>query len=467
MKAYFIGIGGSGVSALAQYYLYHGWEVSGSDSAPSEITNQLAEKGAQVHTGDPRSDRIPEDVDLVVYSAAIPDNHPELARAGQLFHEQPRVLRVLSYSEALGELTQRHTTIAVTGTHGKGTTTGMLSRALIDAGFDPTVICGTQLPYLGDANFRSGDSRWLLIEADEAYASFLHYAPYCAVIVNIDFDHPEYYRDIHHTRNTFAAFAERITSNGILVANGDDHNARYVGEGLRRSRPDITLHYFPQQEHDRETVQEALTLPGAQYIEDGTAALAVSRALGIADTTSVPAIGAYQTAARRLQREDITLDGKTITVISDYAHHPAEVIATLDTISQLYPERSIHVIFQPHQYTRFRQLFDSFCKAFAAVAADSIIVTDVYRVAGRDTDAVVQQVMQEGSPQDLARCISQHRRTARREGAVAYHPFRVTELAQTIRKNTEDNAVVVCMGAGDIHEVFRALTAPATTKYHR
>ncbi len=459
MKAYFIGIGGIGVSALAQYYLHNGWEVAGSDIAETQITAHLRELGATVHTGKQSAEHIPADLDVVVvYSAAISQDNPELKRARELMNKQGNITQVMSYAEALGELTGQYKTIAVAGTHGKGTTTAMLAHILIAAGFDPTVICGTRLPQFGNSNFRAGSSEWLLVEADEAYSAFLHHTAYEAVITNIDFDHPEWFTDENAVIYAFTAFGERIAPNGLVIMNGEDHNAHRVGEELRARRPDITIHYFPQQEADKEAVAGVLRVPGAHNVENGCAALDAARALGITDRVSLPALGKYRGAWRRMQTEDIAKNGKQLTVVSDYAHHPAEVSATCSALREAYVDRPLWIAFQPHHSERWRALYENFLASLESVSCDRLYITDVYRVVGREEADSRQQAEEKHNPAQFTRTLNQHREAVGSAANARYMPFDAHGFAHHILHNAPDRAVIALLGAGNIHDVFLALT---------
>ena len=218
MKTHFIGIGGIGVSALAQYYLAKGHEVSGSDLQSSEITDFLKDKGMKIATGGHFADNVKSDFNLVVYSPAVPKDNPEILQA------QKFGIKTASYPEALGELTRQHFTIAISGSHGKSTTTAMVGLALIEAGMDPTVIVGTRLKEFGNSNFRMGHSSFLVIEACEYDDSFIHYSPKIIVVTNVDKEHLDYFKTFANVKKAFKDFISRLPKDGFLVANRDDKN---------------------------------------------------------------------------------------------------------------------------------------------------------------------------------------------------------------------------------------------------
>ena len=220
MKIHFIGIGGIGVSALARYYLKKGYIVSGSDLVASEITKALEKLEAKIFIGKHKAKNLAKDVDLVVYSPAVPKDNPELLKA------KSYKLKTKSYPQALGELTKKHFTIAVCGSHGKSTVAAMIGLVLTKARLDPTVILGTKLREFRDSNCRVGKGNYLVIEADEYKESFLNYWPKVIVLLNIEYDHPDYFKNLAHYVKTFEKFVLHLPKDGILVANRDDKNTK-------------------------------------------------------------------------------------------------------------------------------------------------------------------------------------------------------------------------------------------------
>jgi UDP-N-acetylmuramate--alanine ligase len=218
MRVHFIGIGGIGVSSLAQYFLAKGHTVSGSDLVSSEITDFLKKKGAKIFIGRHKKENLKEGVGLVVFSPAIGEKNPELLEA------KKRKILIQSYPQTLGNLTKKYFTIAVSGTHGKSTTTAMISLILSKAGLDPTVILGTKLKEFGDTNFRFGKSKYLIIEADEHFASFLNYWPKIIVLTSLEADHLDYYKNFNNYISAFKKFISHLPNNGYLIINGDDKN---------------------------------------------------------------------------------------------------------------------------------------------------------------------------------------------------------------------------------------------------
>lgn len=375
MKVHFIGIGGIGVSALAQYYLAKGHEVSGSDLVGSKITEDLKNKGAVIYLG-PNSVENIKDYDLVIHSPAVKSGNPEIVEA------ERKGIRVLSYPQALGELTKEHFTIAVSGTHGKSTTTAMISLILVEAGFDPTVIVGTKLKEFGDSNFRMGKSEYLIIEACEHEASFLNYWPKIIVVTNIEEDHLDFYINLENIKKAFNEFVSHLKSDGLLIKTEDTiiNTDRKV------------INYSLNEKKDVEKLKEIIKIPGEHNILDALAALKVARVLNIKDEVSSSALSKYAGSWRRF--EETQLPG--FILIDDYGHHPTEILATLRGAREKYPGKKIFCVFQPHQYQRTYLLFDDFVKAFKEAIEkkliDKLFLIDIYDVAGRESKEAKEKV---------------------------------------------------------------------------
>jgi len=372
MKIHFIGIGGIGVSALAQYYLSKGDEVSGSDPYESEMTLKLKEKGANVLIGENKKDNI-KDYDLVVYSPAVKNDNPELA------YSVEKGIKVLSYPQALGELTKDYFTIAVSGTHGKSTTTSLISLILIEAGLDPTVIVGTRLKEFNGSNFRKGNSKYLIIEACEHEASFLNYSPDIALILNIEEDHLDYYKNIENIYKAFNNFASLIKDNGILIKKKD-----------LKIETDKKVIDFSLEEID--FLRGVMGVPGEHNLLNALASIKVARVLNIKDDVSFEALSKFKGTWRRFDEHIIN----NIVLIDDYAHHPTEILATLKSIREKYPQKRIYCAFQPHQYQRTFLLLDGFIKTFKEVIdnnlVDKLFLIDIYDVLGREDEELRSKI---------------------------------------------------------------------------
>ena len=328
MKIHFIGIGGIGVSALAQYYLEKGHQISGSDLAASEITDFLKEKGVTILIGN-SVENISKNMDLVVYSPAVKPDNPELAQAISYN------LKAISYPEALGELTKQYYTIAISGAHGKSTTTALIGLILIKAGLDPTVIIGTKLKEFGGSNFRMGESKYLVIEACEYDSSFSHYFPKITVVTNVDKEHLDYFKTFKNVIKEFKRFIEKLPPGGFLVANGKDKNIPKV----KKAR--FSTFYYATKQKEAGKLKKMLQIPGKHNVSNALAALTVARILNIKDSVAFASLSEYRGSWRRFELKKGMAGNKEITVISDYGHHPTEILATLSSVREKYPNKKI------------------------------------------------------------------------------------------------------------------------------
>jgi len=450
MNVHFIGIGGIGVSALARYYLEKGVKVTGSDLVASEITNGLKKLGAKIFIGlhNPKCLKWSfKQLDLVIYSPAVPTNNPELKRAKEFG------IKCLSYPQALGELTKKYFTIAISGTHGKSTTTAMIGLLLVKAGLDPTVLVGTKLKKFGDSNCRVGKSKYLVIEADEHMASFLNYWPKIIVLTTIEVDHLDYYKNLRNILKTFKEYIGHLPQNGILVANRDDLNI------LKILRPTPLKHknvnntfstavenvlYYSLRQKEVKKIKKILKVPGEHNIYNALAALTVARALKIPDKISFKALSEYRGSWRRFETKQLTINNKQLTIINDYAHHPTEIKVTLNAAREKYPKKKIWCVFQPHQYQRTYYLFKDFVKVFKKAPVDKLIITDIYDVAGREEKRIKEKVNSE----KLIKKIN--------KPWAAYLPME--KIESYLKRNLRGGEMVMIMGAGDIYNLAVHLT---------
>lgn len=405
MKIHFIGIGGIGVSALARYYLAKGHRVSGSDLASSEITEALAKAGAKISIGE---NIIPKDADLIIYSPAVRVGKTDIFIRG-------RDVPTLSYPEALGQLTKEYFTIAVSGTHGKTTTTAMLALILIKAGLDPTVIIGTKLKEFDNTNFRAGKSQYLLIEADEHFASFLNYWPKVITITNIEADHLDFYKNLKNIKIAFKKFISHLPKDGILI----------TGKSIDKK--------------ELLRVKKILKVPGDHIAYDALIALNTTRALKIPDKISLKALAEYHGAWRRFE----ILKTKPFTLIADYGHNPQKASATLKAAREKYPKKKIWCVYQPHQYERTYFLFNDFIRAFRKTPIDRLIITDIFDVAGRESKKIRQKV----DAQKMVKAINKEN--------VSYLPK--DKIVPYLKKEVRGGEVVIIMGAGDIYLIDKEL----------
>ncbi|MBZ9572096.1 UDP-N-acetylmuramate--L-alanine ligase [Patescibacteria group bacterium] len=440
MKIHFIGIGGIGVSALSQYYLKKGWEVSGSDLVSSEITEILKNKGAKIFIGKHHAKNLSRGINLVIYTPAVQSDNPEFKEA------KKRKIKLQSYPQALGELTKKYQTIAISGSHGKSTTCTMIALILIRAGLDPTVILGTKLREFGSSrvgtvgNFRFGKSKYLVIEADEWQASFLNYWPKIIVLTNIEREHLDYYKNLNHILKTYKKYILHLPKDGVLIANKDDPNTTklLLLKSMRSTFSTIVgnvLHYSLRQ-NEAKKIKRILKIPGKHNISNALAALAVARVLKIPDKITFLALSEYEGSWRRFE----IIKTKPFTLISDYAHHPTNVRVTLKAAREKFKRKKIWVVFQPHQYQRTYYLFDDFVKVLKAAPIDKLIITDIYDVAGREKKKIKGQV----SSKKLVKAIN-------KKWAICLPS--IEKAANYLKKHLKGGEVVIVMGAGDIYKL--------------
>jgi len=436
---HFIGVGGIGVSALARYFLSQGWQVSGSDLARSEIVDELASAGALIFIGH-RPTNVPKDVDTVIYSPAVKRNNPELKIARQLG------AKIQSYPEALGELTKKYFTIAVSGSHGKSTVTALIGLILAKAGLDPTVIIGTKLREFGNSNFRAGKSKYLVIEADEWNRSFHNYFPKIAVLTNIDKEHLDTYKTFRGVAAGFARYLKNLFKDGVAIFNWGDRELRRLGQRIAKRRTGSAIFY-----NKSKFKKHPLQIPGRHNQVNAEAAWQTFGV--IAKNANLKQNNAnlrkiandvfrnYHGAWRRLEKLPITNYQLPITAIyTDYAHHPTEIKATLQALREKYPKERIACVFEPHQQDRLTRLFKDFVHAFDE--ADTVILMPVYKVAGREDPPA-------GGGKDsfaLAQEIKE------RKASVFY----AQDFAAAIKALAQNSSgVVVFMSAGDLDSQLR------------
>jgi UDP-N-acetylmuramate--alanine ligase len=419
---YFLGIGGIGVSALARLYLSRGETVVGSDSYDSEIIKRLKEEGAQINIGN-KPENIPQGCDLFVYTPAAKADNPEMVEA------KNRGLRMLSYPEALGELSKDYKTIAVAGTHGKSTTTSMIALMMVEAGFDPTVIVGTKLKQFGDSNFRAGKSDYLVIEACEYGGSFLNYYPKIAVITNIEGDHLDYYGNMENLRKAFVEFVSHVPQDGLLVQlKGLDLET--VAESEE----------FSIDDKEAVEIKKIIGLPGDHNLMNGLATYKVGKYLGVPEPLILNSLSKYEGSWRRFD----TFDLGDFILIDDYAHHPTEIRATLASAREKYPDKKICCVYQPHQYQRTQFLFDDFVSAFKDCLGghvDKLLMLEVYDVVGREgNDELRKNYGAESLCKTIGSPICEY-----------------IGAGEDLSKKIEGYDVVIMMGAGNIYDLSQVL----------
>ncbi len=439
-----IGIGGTGMRALAQMLLESGASVSGSDATPWGPVERLKDQGAVIHTGQ-NPDNVPDGCDLVVYSAAIDSQNPELAAARQSGAE------VVKYSEMLGRLMARRMGIAIAGTHGKSTTTAMVAYVLVAAGKRPSFVVGATVDQLGGPS-GVGPGEHFVAEACEFDRSFLHLSPCLGAILNIEEDHLDCYSDVGAIVEAFRAFTARIDPAGVLIANGEDRN---VAEAVRNAACEVQTFGFDENCRWRganlvETMGRyqmdvlfdgelycrlPVPLTGLHNAYNALSAIALLHHAGVDNRRSAALLSGFTGTQRRMTPK---AQAGGITILDDYAHHPTEIQVTLRAIQQTYRPQRLICVFQPHQYSRTRFLLNDFARSFGA--ADETILPDIYfvRDSVREKDYI--------SSKDLVSQIRLH-------GGRATYLRSFDEICAHLREYLEPGDVVVTMGAGDIWKV--------------
>ncbi len=449
-----VGIGGSGMGGIAEVLLNLGYQVRGSDLKPNAVTERLQRLGAQIAFGHDAANVGPANV--VVVSSAVRADNPEVRAAIE------RRIPVVPRAEMLGELMRFRYAIAVAGTHGKTTTTSLIASILAEGGEDPTFVIGGRLKS-ADTNARLGAGRYLVAEADESDASFMHLQPLIAVVTNIDNDHlATYAGEFDRLKQSFVDFLHNLPFYGMAVLCADDAQVRAVLP--RVARPILTYgieqaadvratniiqqglqNRFEVQRRNAGPLAVTLNLPGRHNVLNSLAAIAIATDLGVADAAIQKALAEFQGIDRRLQpMGELELGGpagQPITLVDDYGHHPTEVAASLQAIRQAWPGRRLVLAFQPHRYTRTRDLLDDFAQVLSS--ADAVLVTEVYAagetpVAGADGRAICRAIRSRG----------------RVEPVFVEH---IEKLPEALAGVVQAGDVVVTMGAGSIGAAAHAL----------
>ncbi len=449
-SVHFVGIGGSGMSGIAEVMLSLGYAVQGSDLKPNKQTKRLVEQGATVFIGH-ASDNI-SDADAVVVSSAVDETNPEVAAAKE------QLMPVVSRAEMLAELMRFRYSVAVAGTHGKTTTTSLVASVLAEGGLDPTFVIGGRLKS-ADANARLGQGDYLVAEADESDASFVHLKPMLAIVTNIDADHMSTYDgDIEKLKSSFVEFLHNLPFYGLAVVCSDDPGVNEVLGDIGRS---ITTYgtnadadvrainiEFAKGRTEFDVVRcgdgggavspamhVTLGLPGTHNVLNALAAIAVADELQISSDAVVKALEEFEGIDRRFQQMgDVTTAAGTVKLVDDYGHHPTEIAATLSAAKTGWPDKRIVLVFQPHRYSRTRDLMDDFATVLSDV--DVLLLLDVYAageepIAGADGRAMARAIRTRGSVEPV-------------------FVESLDYLKPVLLDLIEDGDLVLTMGAGDI-----------------
>lgn len=445
---HFVGIGGIGMSGIAELLLYLGYKVSGSDLRSSDTTRRLQKIGGIIHQGH-QADWV-AGADVVVVSSAVAADNPEVIAARE------QQIPVIQRAEMLAELMRlKKYGIAIAGSHGKTSTSSLIAAVLHEAGLDPTVAVGGKVDCFGGSNAHLGEGEFLVAEADESDGSFLKLWPVIEVVTNIDLEHVDYYRDLHHIKETFLEFISRIPFYGAVVLCLDDANIASLLPQIQRRK--ITYGLTEQADlHAAKIEKQGLSSdfsvyfrgkelgrvrrnsPGRHVILNTLAAIAVALELEIEFPVIAHALEKFEGVQRRLQ---IKGEKQGILVVDDYGHHPTEIRATLDAIRDGWPDRRLVVVFQPHRYSRTKGLFNEFATAF--YRADVLILTDIYAASEQPIEGVTSA--------SLLEAIKQH---GQRQ---AHHHANLATLPADLFDFIEPGDLVLTLGAGSIVQIGEQL----------
>ncbi len=454
IKVHFIGIGGISMSGLAEILLDRGFTVSGSDRSPSELTKILEDKGIKVYYGQ-CAGNITDDIDLVVYTAAIREDNEEYAEVKR------RGIPMLTRAELLGQIMKNYeVAAAVAGTHGKTTTTSMITDIMLEAELDPTISVGGMLKEIG-GNIRIGSSGYFVTEACEYTNSFLSFNPTACIILNIEEDHLDFFKDIDDIRASFRRFAQLLPDDGILIINADIDKYGELMEGLKckmvtvSSTTGVSADYTASDisydglgcatftvHRSKDTGKGdsaviTLHVPGAHNIGNALAAIAFADHLGIDEALIAAGLEKFSGTDRRFQVKGMIegADKGEVTVVDDYAHHPTEIRATL-TAAANYPHKRIVCVFQPHTYTRTKAFFDDFVDVLTL--ADVVVLAEIYAAREKDT---------------LGMSSSLIRDELKKKGREAYSFSTFDEIEDFLRKKCLGGDLLITMGAGDVVKI--------------
>lgn len=447
---HFIGIGGAGMGGIAEVLVNEGYRITGSDIAKNTMTQRLIKAGAEVFIGHHQNNV--KDASVVVVSTAIDEQNPEIIAA-----RQARI-PVVRRAEMLAELMRFRHGIAIAGTHGKTTTTSLVASIFAQAKLDPTFIIGGLLNSAG-SNARVGSSRFLIAEADESDASFLHLQPMVSVITNIEEDHMETYQgSLEKMKDTYVEFIHNLPFYGLAVVCVDSPVAKELLP--RFSRPVITygeskdadyrLQNFSQQGNtcrfevvnkQGEQLDVTLNMPGKHNALNATAAIAVAKDEGISDSAILSALALFEGVGRRFQHYgEFKNERGSVMLVDDYGHHPSEVAATINAIKQGWPDKRLVMIYQPHRYTRTRDLYEDFVKVLSE--ADQLLLLDVYSAG--------EQPIVGADSKSLCRSL-------RQRGKEPIHIADHSELSHVLADLLADNDLVLTQGAGNIGQLVKTL----------
>lgn len=442
LKVHFIGIGGISMSGLAETLLHYGYKVSGSDSHTSGIIDRLIKKGAKVAIGHDAGNVV--DADLVVYTAAVKWDNPELTKAKELN------IPITDRAEFLGQIMKQYKYgVAVSGTHGKTTTTSLIAIIMNNAKLDPTIMVGGEVDAIG-GNVRPGKSPYFVTEACEYVESFLRLYPYVGIILNVDADHLDYYTGIEHIIESFNKFANLVPEDGYVIVCSDDKNAMKACTGIKSgivtfgleseatwtakniSYNDKGCGMFDAYYKGEYFGSFKLNIPGKHNISNALCAIGCAGLFNIDKEIIQKSFEEFYGTHRRFEKKG---EFNSITVIDDYAHHPTEIMATLSA-ARNYPHNKLWCVFQPHTYSRTIKLLDEFSKAFNDV--DELILTDIYAAREKDTGEINSRILTEN---------------IRKNGVNVKYVSSFDDIEEYLKRNGSPGDVILTMGAGDVYKI--------------
>ncbi|GBD33908.1 UDP-N-acetylmuramate--L-alanine ligase [bacterium HR34] len=442
-KAYIIGIGGIGASAVAKYLLHRGWQVEGSDMSKSEITENLEKIGVKVKIPQ-KKENVPEDVDLIIKNPAITEKNVELQRALEI--QKKKNIKIKNWQEVLSDVSKEKFTLAVCGTHGKSTTTSMLSIMMVKTKLDPTCIIGTNIKEFGNTNFRSGKSNYFVIEADEYEGNFLNYWPNVVILTSIDKDHLDYFKNLRNIFSNFEKFILKLPKNGVLICNKDSENVMKLANRIKKKRKDIKIIYYSLKDKDSKKIKKVLKVPGSHNVSNALAVFKVGKVLGLKEKDILKSLSVFKGVWRRFDIRKINSKnfGK-ITIVHDYAHNPQKVKAAIQGVFEKWPNKRIWIVFQPHQRQRTYYLFNDFIKALKEV--ENLILTEIYDVPGREVDKISAHISSKHLYEKLKKYTDK-----------IWFVKDYKDVPKFLKdKFNKKSDIILIMGAGDIYELEKYL----------
>lgn len=443
---HFIGIGGSSMSGLAELAAKQGYRVSGSDRTDSDKLKHLRQKGISIFLSQ-TADNITDDIGLVVYTLAVPDTNPELAEARR------KNIPVIERGVYLGKIASHYPySIAVAGTHGKTSTTSMLSSILLSAGKEPSIHIGGVFPLIG-SNVLASDSDYFITEACEYHENFLNIRPYAGIILNVEAEHLDYYKDLNHIKTAFSKFAASCSPDGFLVVCADSCAAAEAAAAAKCPviqysvrNPDAAYSadqivisqegtYYTLYENGNPLCDVRLHVPGVHNVSNSVAAAAAAIRLGCSPQSIAEGLNAFSGTGRRFEKKGACHGAP---VIDDYAHHPTEIAATLSAARSIIPPTGkIYAVFQPHTYSRATAFLEDFTRVFQN--ADHVIVTDIYSAREKDPGTISGSTIAE---------------RFKKNGIDAVHLGDFDAIADRLQASAGPDDIIITLGAGDVNQII-------------